>query len=119
MNRLRHCCFVVVLGASLVACAGLPAQEMSDARQALRAAREAGAQRAAPATLADAQTRLLRAEAALRLHDYREARREAMEASERAREALHAASTLPPDAPPSAPIQLPNGPLPGLLPPPR
>lgn len=119
MNRLRHRCFVTVLGASLVACAGLPAQEMSDARQAIRAARVAGAQRAAPGTLEDAQARLQRAESALRLRDYREARREAIEAGDRAREALHAAGSLSPDAPPSAPIQLPTGPLPGSLPPPR
>ena len=97
------------------ACVGLPAQEMSDARQAIRAARVAGAQRVAPATLDDAQARLQRAESALRLRDYREARREAIEAGDRAREALRAATSVPTDAPPSPPIQLPSGPPPAPL----
>lgn len=120
MNRLRVCGGVGVLAAVLSACAGLPAQEMSDARQALLAARAAGAQRVVPATLEDAQARLQRAEAALRIHDYREARREAVEAGDRAREALLAAESLPPGSPPSPPTTLP-APPPGLPPgpPPR
>lgn len=91
----------------VAACAGLPAQEMSDARQAIRAARTAGAQKAAPATLADAEDRLRRAEDALHSRDFREARRAAEQAGARAREALVAASSQPQGGLPSAPAQLP------------
>lgn len=110
MNRFLRRGFAVVLGLQLAGCAGLPAQEMSDARQAIRAARDAGAHRVAPATLEDAQSRLQRAETALRAGDYREARREASEAAGRAREALHATATLPVGSPPTPPIQLPSAP---------
>ena len=89
MNRWQHSCgaWLVVTGLvlALTACAGVPAQEMSDARQAIRAARAAGAQKAAPATLADAQDRLEVAEEALRQRDFREARRAAEQAGARAR----------------------------------
>jgi hypothetical protein len=80
---------------------------MSDARQAIRAARAAGAQKAAPATLADAQERLRHAEEALRVHDFREARRAAELAGARAREALVAAGSQRADGALSAPTQLP------------
>lgn len=111
MKRLLHFCRDTLVVASLVvglaACAGVPAQEMSDARQAIRAARAAGAQKAAPATLSDAQDRLRQAEEALRLRDFREARRAAEQAGARAREALVAASSQPVGVGPSAPAQLP------------
>jgi hypothetical protein len=111
MNRWQHSCgaWLVVTGLvlALTACAGVPAQEMSDARQAIRAARAAGAQKAAPATLADAQHRLEVAEEALRQRDFREARRAAEQAGARAREALVAANSQPTGGTPSAPAQLP------------
>lgn len=110
MNRFRHRCIAFFVGLPLAGCAGLPAQEMSDARQAIRVARDAGAQRVAPATLEDAQARLQRAEVALRAGEYREARREASEAAGRAREALAATTLLPMGAPPAPPIQLPVAP---------
>ncbi|MFM7066055.1 MAG: DUF4398 domain-containing protein [Gammaproteobacteria bacterium] len=110
MNRFRHRCIAFLVGLPLAGCAGLPAQEMSDARQAIRVARDAGAQRVAPATLEDAQARLQRAEVALRAGEYREARREASEAAGRAREALAATTLLPMGAPPAPPIQLPVAP---------
>ncbi len=120
MNRWQHSCgaWLVVTGLvlALTACAGVPAQEMSDARQAIRAARAAGAQKAAPATLADAEDRLRRAEESLRQRDFREARRAAEQAGARAREALVAASSQPIGGAPSAPVQLPAPLLPPSTP---
>jgi hypothetical protein len=111
MNRWQHSCgaWLVVTGLvfALTACAGVPAQEMSDARQAIRAARAAGAEKAAPATLTAAQEGLQSAEEALRQRDFREARRAAEQAGARAREALIAASSQPLGGAPSAPVQLP------------
>lgn len=111
MKRWMHSCrtwaLVSCLAVGVTACAGVPAQEMSDARQAIRAARAAGAQKAAPATLADAEDRLRQAEDALHVHEFREARRAAEQAGARAREALEAASSQPVGASPSAPAQLP------------
>jgi SAM-dependent MidA family methyltransferase len=81
-----------------------------------RAARAAGAEKAAPATLADAQGRLHSAEEALRQRDFREARRAAEQAAVRAREALVAANSQPTGRAPSAPAQLPAPLLPPASP---
>ena len=81
---------LIVLCAGLWSCAGVPAQEMSNARQAIRAAREAGAERIAPQQLSEAQTLLEQAEESLQRRDYRNARRNAVEARGRASEALSA-----------------------------
>lgn len=61
----------------LSACATAPVQEMSDARQALLAAEDAGALEYADKTLANARAYLARAERALSIHDYSEARKQA------------------------------------------
>ena len=45
----------VLIGMGLCACAGAPVQEMSNARQAIKAARDAGADKTAPQTLNEAQ----------------------------------------------------------------
>lgn len=73
-----------LLGRSLLAglvllagCATAPVQEMSDARQALLAAEEAGALEYADKTLANARSFLARAERALSAHQYAEAREQA------------------------------------------
>jgi len=68
-----------------------PAQEMSDARQAIRAAREAGAEQVAPQQFMEARRFLEQAEASLQGRDYREARRNAVAARGKAVEALGAA----------------------------
>jgi hypothetical protein len=65
-----------------------PVQEMSDARQAVAAAREAGAARYAPAILVVAEQRLADAEQALRSGGYGAARRSALAARAQAVEAL-------------------------------
>jgi sialic acid synthase SpsE len=75
----------------IVGCAGAPVQEMSNARQAIRAARDAGADRVAPQQLSEAQDLLQRAEASLQNRAYGEARRSAIAARGKAAEALEAA----------------------------
>ena len=76
-------------------CTTAPVQEMSNARQAIRAAREAGAAHAAPQTLTEAQALLEQAEASLQKRAYREARRNAVSARTKAAEAMGAV-TVPP-----------------------
>ncbi|HKE94580.1 MAG TPA: DUF4398 domain-containing protein [Povalibacter sp.] len=84
---------LAVLCAGMVGCAGVPAQEMSNARQAIKAARDAGADQVAPQKLNEAQSLLEQAEASLQKRDYRNARRSAVEARGRATEALTAVQT--------------------------
>ena len=79
----------VLLGLS--ACAGIPAQEMSNARQAIRAAQDAGAAKAAPGEIEKAQGYLARAEASINQRLFRQARDEVSEARRIAHEALEAA----------------------------
>jgi len=81
---------VLLLSAGLTACAGAPAQEMSNARQAIRAAREAGAQQKDPQKLSEAQALLDRAQGNLQKREYRNARRDAIAARDKAAEALNA-----------------------------
>lgn len=66
----------------LSACAGVPVQEMSDARQAVEAARQANAQTHAPEELQAAENLLQRAEEALTEGYYRQAREDAEAARE-------------------------------------
>jgi uncharacterized membrane protein len=91
---LRARCALVwmALCLGLSACAGAPVQEMSNARQAIKAARDAGADRIAPETMIEAQNLLEQAEASLQKRSYRDARRAALEARSKASEALDAAA---------------------------
>lgn len=83
---------VLVLAAALAGgCAGAPVQEMSNARQAIRAAENAGAAAAAPAELEQAKALLVRAEQHLELREFRAARIDAEEARNRALQALRTA----------------------------
>jgi hypothetical protein len=66
---------------------------MSNARQAIRAAREAGAEQVASQQLIEARTFLERAEASIQSREYRDARRNALAARGKAVEALEAAQT--------------------------
>ena len=81
----------LILGALLLA-AGCqtapPVQEMSDARQAIMAAKEAGAEEKAPAQLSQAVEHLHAAEEALTQKQYLSARRDAVIAKNRAIDAL-------------------------------
>jgi hypothetical protein len=83
----------LVLCSALTACAGAPVQEMSNARQAIRAARDAGAERVAAQQMTEARAYLERAEASLQTREYRDAKRNAVAARGKAVEALEAAQT--------------------------
>jgi hypothetical protein len=69
-------------------CESMPVQEMSDARQAIMAAREAGAEEHAAETLLAAEESLHSAEKYLNTRNYSIARREALEAKSKAIDAL-------------------------------
>ena len=82
----------VVLTALLVLAAcqsSMPVQEMSDARLAISAAKDAGAEKYAAADLGAAIHLLHSAEESLKSHDYSFARQDAVEAKTRAIDALH------------------------------
>jgi hypothetical protein len=81
---------LMLLSMGLIACAGAPVQEMSNARQAIQAARDAGADKTAPQTLNEAQALLDRAQDNLQRRAYRDARRDAIAARGKAVEALDA-----------------------------
>lgn len=102
MSQLLSRCFfpsllLTLLGGTLAGCVNAPVQEMSNARQAIRAARDAGADRIAPQKLSEAQAFLERAELSLQNRSYRDARRNAVAARATASEALLAVK--PGDAP--------------------
>lgn len=77
----------------LSACAGAPVQEMSNARQAIRAAYDAGAERVAPAQFTQARAFMQQAEMNLQSRAYRDARRNAIAARGKAVEALEVIQT--------------------------
>jgi Cdc6-like AAA superfamily ATPase len=80
--------------ATLVACATLPAQEMSDARQAIQAAEAAGASARSPHALDHARSLLEQAQIELANHDYAAARRTANASKEAAIQARQAADDM-------------------------
>ena len=89
----------------LAGCQGAPVQEMSDARQAIEAARVAGAEQRAPADLDAAQAAIARAEQRLQAQEYARARIAAIDAKRHAAAALRnsersAAPAAPANAPP-------------------
>jgi hypothetical protein len=100
LSRPKSVPLVVALLCGLLAagCAGAPAQQMSDARQAIRAAEQAGAGQHAPALLAEAQQLVERARVNLEKGEYRQARDDADLARAKAMEArrLSEAATPPP-----------------------
>jgi hypothetical protein len=78
----------LLLGAAFATgCAGAPVQEMSNARQAVRAAEKAGAAQLAPELMGEARQALRNAESHLRQGEYRTAREEAVLARTKAAEA--------------------------------
>ncbi|MCU0975892.1 MAG: DUF4398 domain-containing protein [Steroidobacteraceae bacterium] len=92
---------IAALLSLLAACGGAPVQQMSDARQAVRAAQAAGAGEYAPEQLAQAQRLIEEAQDGLRRHDYRSAESAAVEARRTALQALEvsrsARAAPPPD----------------------
>jgi hypothetical protein len=93
---------VLVAVASLLGCvAGPPVQEMSDARQAIAAAKTAGATSATSSEFQSAQLAIQRAEGHLEAHEYTRAKLAAQTAKRHAAAAL---SNLPhADSPAPAP----------------
>lgn len=89
-SRLVTRCVAVATLLLLAGCASAPVQEMSDARQAIQAAEEAGAASYAPEALQDAKRLLTSAERKLQREAYQSARIDAREARRRATEALNA-----------------------------
>lgn len=81
---------VVCLG--FAACVSAPVQEMSDARQAIAAARTAGAAERAPKEFKLATDMLAQAESALQRQDYPTARRRAEDARKHALAAMREVS---------------------------
>jgi hypothetical protein len=71
----------------VVGCAGMPLQQMSDARQAIRAAERAGAEKHAPELLGEARALVESARESMHKGDYREARDDAELARAKAMEA--------------------------------
>jgi hypothetical protein len=86
--RLRLLLCAALLGAAACATTGPPVQEMSDARQAIAAAREAGATTYDNEGLRKAEVQLAGAEAQLQKRVYRDAKRLAVNAKETAIAAL-------------------------------
>jgi len=84
----------VLGGIGLAACAGAPVQEMSNARQAIKAARDAaGDTVSTPPSLIEAEALLIRAEDSLQRRAYKAARRDAIAARGKAAEALSSTRT--------------------------
>jgi hypothetical protein len=79
--------FALLAAVQLAGCAGVPVQEMSNARQAVQAAQKAGGAKYAPETMAEAEKLLASAKANLKKGEYRPARDEAELAREKAMEA--------------------------------
>jgi len=89
---------VALLAVALaMGCAGAPVQQMSDARQAVRAAQKADAKIHAPDLLAEAEKLLASAKANLDRGEYRLARDEAEMARARAMEARRIAEAATAD----------------------
>ena len=93
-RRVAGAALVGALVILVTGCVSAPVQEMSNARQALVAATDAGADEHAAAILSQARAYLRSAETNLKRHDYREARRDAVVAREKAVEALKAAEAV-------------------------
>jgi hypothetical protein len=87
----------------LVGCAGAPVQEMSDARQAIAAARAAGATTATSTDFYAAQAAIVRAETHLQAQEFTRARLAAMEAKRHAAAALANANNQHAEAPTTLP----------------
>jgi len=86
----------------LAGCGGAPVQEMSDARQAIAAARGAGVSEGASLELRAAQTDMARAETHLQAQEFTRARLAAREAKRQAVAALaHAPHPEPAGGPPN------------------
>lgn len=82
---------LLMLVLAVIACAGAPVQEMSNARQAVAAARQMGAEHTASKEMSEAERLLQTAQAALDKGDYGTARADANRARDHAVKALRIA----------------------------
>jgi PBP1b-binding outer membrane lipoprotein LpoB len=81
---------LALLGAmQLAGCVGAPVQEMSNARQAVRAAQQAGGAQHAPEAMSEAERLLQSAKTNQSKGEYRIAREQAEQARDKAMDALH------------------------------
>lgn len=80
MNAAKYFSLLLITIAIASGCTTIPAQEMSDARQAVQAAHEVGASVHAPDTLTNAEQLLTRAKKALDAGYYTDAREHALAA---------------------------------------
>jgi hypothetical protein len=94
LKRLFAFWLLLVCAAYVAGCAGAPVQEMSNARQAVRAAERAGAPQHAPQLMGEARQALRTAEAYLREGVYGPAREAAEQARAKAVEARRAAEAV-------------------------
>ena len=94
IRGLKAAPWLLLAGALLSACAVAPMQEMSDARQAIAAAREAGAETYATDELGAAEVLLGQAQAALKRGDYDGSREDALRARREAVKARELALEL-------------------------
>lgn len=90
-SQLRRGLLLALWCVGAAGCAGAPVQEMSNARQAINAARDAGAEHVAPQEFSEARSLLEQAETSLQKGAYGAARRSAVAAKIKAGEALGAA----------------------------
>lgn len=92
-ERLRWL-YPLLLAGLLSGCAGAPVQEMSDARQAIRAARIAQSDAAQPVLLLEAERLVQEASDALAVGRYRQARAKALGAKQAALRARQSSMAL-------------------------
>ncbi len=88
VNVVILCCII------LTACATAPIQEMSDARQSLQAAHDAGADKYARTSLLNAEQALQQAEMNLEQHAFKDARISALRAKTQAMDAQEIALAI-------------------------
>lgn len=93
MRRLALIVSSILFGAAL-GCTSLPTQEMSDARQAISAARDVGAETSAAFALGNAERFLSEAESALQNGEYDASRKGALAAKVEAVKARNQALTI-------------------------
>lgn len=87
MNSIKYFSLILFTVGIAFGCTGIPTQEMSDARQAVQAAREVGASMYAPDDLANAESLLAKAKKSLDAGSYQDARKHAVDAKTEAIEA--------------------------------
>jgi nucleoid-associated protein YgaU len=85
---------ITSIAGTMAGCATAPTQEMSDARQAVQAAREAGAPAHTPVVMDNAEQDLSQAEHKLSVRDYKDARNNAMAARQEAVKARNMALAI-------------------------